>query len=105
MSEEHLEIVLQRHIGGVHHVHLKDVRMNAREHGKRDRLSFLGAVQEGVFTVPGDGGVRFGPVFRILDTNKYSGWYVVEAEQDPAKANPLEYATRARTFIREKAGI
>jgi inosose dehydratase len=30
---------------------------------------------------------------------------VVEAEQDPAKANPLEYALKARNYIREKAGI
>ena len=24
--------------------------------------------------------------------NEYEGWFIVEAEQDPAKANPLEYA-------------
>ncbi len=30
---------------------------------------------------------------------------VVEAEQDPAKANPLEYAIRARKFIAEKTGL
>ena len=24
--------------------------------------------------------------------NKYSDWLVIEAEQDPAKANPFEYA-------------
>ena len=31
-----------------------------------------------------------GPV--LLKKNDYSGWLVVEAEQDPSKANPLEYA-------------
>ena len=60
--------------------------------------------EEGVFTVPGDGGVRFEPVFRLLSKVKCSGWYVVEAEQDPARANPLEYSMKARAFIREKTG-
>jgi inosose dehydratase len=72
---------------------------------KKERLSFLGAVKQGVFTVPGDGGVDFEPVFRLLAKNMYTGWYVVEAEQDPARANPLEYAMKARAFIREKAGF
>ena len=30
---------------------------------------------------------------------------VVEAEQDPAKANPFEYAKMARKYIREKTGL
>ena len=30
---------------------------------------------------------------------------VVEAEQDPAKANPLEYAIKARKYIRENTGL
>ncbi len=29
----------------------------------------------------------------------------VEAEQDPARANPLEYAVKARKFIREHTGL
>jgi inosose dehydratase len=44
-------------------------------------------------------------VFRLLERNKYTGWYVVEAEQDSARAKPLEYAMKACAFIREKAGI
>jgi len=104
-SGEDPEAVLAKHVGRVRHVHLKDVRMEVLEKVKRDRLSFLGAVKRGVFTVPGDGGVKFEPVFRLLSKNKYSGWYVVEAEQDPARANPLEYAMKARAFIREKAGL
>ena len=30
---------------------------------------------------------------------------LVEAEQDPAKANPFEYAVKARKYIKEKAGL
>jgi inosose dehydratase len=29
----------------------------------------------------------------VLAENDYSGWLVVEAEQDPKKAHPLTYAT------------
>jgi len=97
--------VLKKHVGRVRHVHLKDVRMSVLEQVRRERLSFLAAVKQGVFTVPGDGGVDFEPVFRLLAKSRYSGWYVVEAEQDPARANPLEYAMKARAFIREKAGL
>ena len=97
--------VLLKYIKRVRHVHLKDVRMNVLERAKREKLSFLSAVKQGVFTVPGDGGVSFEPVFRLLRKNKYTGWYVVEAEQDPALANPFEYAVKARTYIRERAGL
>ena len=97
--------VLRKHIRRVRHVHLKDVRMNVLERVKREGLSFLSAVKQGVFTVPGDGGVSFEPVFRLLRGSGYSGWYVVEAEQDPAQANPFEYAVKARTYIRRKAGL
>jgi inosose dehydratase len=104
-SGEDPESVLRKYISRVRHVHLKDVRLDVLEQVKRDRLSFLSAVKQGVFTVPGDGGVKFEPIFRLLDKNKYTGWYVVEAEQDPARANPFEYAVKARTYIREKAGL
>ena len=57
------------------------------------------------FTIPGDGCVAFDPIFEILEENGYEGYMVVEAEQDPAKANPLEYAINARKFIREKTGL
>ncbi|MBE7212455.1 MAG: myo-inosose-2 dehydratase, partial [Gluconacetobacter diazotrophicus] len=38
-----------------------------------------------------DGSIDYVSVFRELPF--YAGWVVVEAEQDPAKANPLRYAT------------
>jgi len=48
--------------------------------------------------------VDFTPVFAELGRIGYEGWWVVEAEQDPALANPLEYAIKARKYIREKSG-
>ena len=52
--------------------------------------SFLDSVVAGAFTVPGDGAVDFAAVLAMLPA--YAGWLVVEAEQDPDKANPLVYA-------------
>lgn len=97
--------VLQKHIGRIRHVHLKDVRLSIRDQARREGLSFLDAVRAGVFTVPGDGDVDFAPIFDILDRSGYEGWVVVEAEQDPAKANPFEYAVKARRYIAEKTGL
>ncbi len=96
--------VLKKQIKRVKHVHLKDVRQDIYEQVKAKNSSFLEAVKAGVFTVPGDGVIAFDKVFEILNESGYNGWYVVEAEQDPAKANPFEYAVKARTFIKEKTG-
>lgn len=72
------------------HVHCKDVRPEVMEQARRADWSFLDAVVAGVFTVPGDGMVDFAAVLRELPG--YDGWLVIEAEQDPEKANPLLYA-------------
>jgi myo-inosose-2 dehydratase len=72
------------------HVHTKDVREQVMWQSNREDWSFLDSVLAGVYTVPGDGQVDFVRVFREL--GGYSGWVVVEAEQDPKKANPAQYA-------------
>ena len=104
-SGEDTVSVLKKYINRIKHVHLKDIRAEVVEEVKNGKWSFLKAVREGAFTVPGDGCIDFEPIFKVLDENKYEGWFVVEAEQDPAKANPLEYAIKARKYIKEKAQI
>jgi inosose dehydratase len=103
-GEDHMA-ALNKWISRIGHVHLKDMRAPLREKAKNEKWSFLQAVKAGVFTVPGDGSVDFVPVFNALKKTGYKGWWVVEAEQDPAKANPLEYALKARAYIREKAKL
>ncbi|MDH8275987.1 myo-inosose-2 dehydratase, partial [Klebsiella pneumoniae] len=49
--------------------------------------------------------VDFDPVFKLLSDAGYQGWLLVEAEQNPAKADPLEYAMKARAYIREHTGL
>jgi inosose dehydratase len=104
-SGEDYIAVLKKWGKRVRHVHLKDVRTPILERAKKEKMSFLDAVKAGSFTVPGDGSVDFVPVFKELASLGYEGWWVVEAEQDPALANPLEYAIKARKYIREKSGI
>ncbi len=96
---------LEKHVARVGHVHLKDMRLSVVEEARKNNWSFLKSVREGAFTVPGDGNVNFDPVFKILSNAKYEGWLLVEAEQDPAKANPFEYAKKARAYIGEHTGL
>lgn len=103
-GEDYVE-VLKKHVKRVKHVHLKDIRPDVVKKVKDEKLSFLQGVRAGAFTVPGDGCIDFVPIFDILDAAGYNGWMIVEAEQDPAKANPLEYALKAREYIRKTAKI
>jgi inosose dehydratase len=84
--------VARRHGARIVHVHCKDVRAAVLADVLRDDRSFLRAVLDGVFTVPGDGSIDFLAVLRELRRANYAGWLVVEAEQDPAVAHPLTYA-------------
>jgi inosose dehydratase len=97
--------ILKAHLPRINHVHLKDVRDSIVNEVRTHKLSFLEGVKKGTFTVPGDGIIQFKPVFELLEDFGYEGWIVVEAEQDPAKANPFEYALKARRYIQEVAGI
>jgi inosose dehydratase len=88
-----------RHRLRINHVHCKDVRPGMLTRARAADQSFLDAVLDGVFTVPGDGVIDFGAVFIALKAADYRGWLVVEAEQDPAKAPPLVYARRGFAYL------
>ena len=91
--------ILQNYHERILHVHCKDIRKQVLEKSLKEDLSFRGAFLEGAFTVPGDGCIDYKPLFNVLKNNNYSGWLVVEAEQDPAKANPLEYAKIGYNYL------
>ncbi len=92
------------HADRIKHVHLKDVRPDIVAKATAEGYSFEAAIEAGVFTVPGDGSIDFVPIFEALAAAGFEGWLVTEAEQDPAKANPLEYALKARAYLREVLG-
>lgn len=103
-GEDYLS-VLKKYVNRIKHVHLKDIRPEIVSEVKEKSKSFLQGVRMGAFTVPGDGCIDFAPIFSILEASGYEGWLLVEAEQDPALANPFEYALKARKYIKETAGI
>jgi inosose dehydratase len=88
----------QRYASRIGHVHAKDVRAGVCARAQSEDWSFLRAVVEGVFTVPGDGDIDFPRVFRELCN--YSGWVILEAEQDPKIADPLTYASLGYNNLR-----
>lgn len=94
----------RRYRARISHFHAKDVRQAVMEQARREDWSFLDAVlgqgsDLGVYTVPGDGMVDYPAVFHELPG--YSGWVVVEAEQDPQKAHPLTYAKKGIAHLKK----
>ena len=77
------------------------MRKNVLDNSLNHDYSFRQAFLEGAFTVPGDGCIDYKPFFESLKEQHYSGWLVVEAEQDPAKANPFEYAKIGYKYLTE----
>lgn len=92
--------VIDKHHARISHVHTKDVRMGVVDALDRRRESFLDAVVKGAFTVPGDGSLDFDAIVKRLAGHGYEGWFVVEAEQDPRKAPPLEWSTKGNRELR-----
>jgi len=98
--------IVKKYGDRIKHVHLKNIRPDVVDKVKEEGLSFLQGVRLGAFTVPGDGdGVDFPSIFRVFEDIDYQGYMVVEAEQDPAIANPLEYAIKARKYIKDNTGL
>ena len=91
---------LKRHAKRITHVHCKDIRKDKLAQAKKKDLSFLDAVLGDAFAVPGDGSIDFEPLLKELSNQKYSGWLVVEADQDPAKAHPLTHARIGHDTLR-----
>ena len=85
------------------HVHCKDIRNEVLENTLKNDLTFRQAFIDGAFTVPGDGCIDYKPFLQILKKNEYKGWLVVEAEQDPDKANPLVYAKKGYNYLYKTA--
>ena len=93
------ERVLKNYIKRINHIHFKDIRREILIKSLNQDLSFRDSFLDGVFTVPGDGCIDYKPIVKILFENNYTNWLVVEAEQDPSKANPFEYAKKGFKYL------
>jgi len=85
------------------HVHCKDIRKDILDKSLKNDSTFRQAFLDGAFTVPGDGCIDYKPFLKVLKDKNYSGWLVVEAEQDPSKANPFEYAKIGYNYLNKTA--
>ena len=85
------------------HVHCKDIRKDILDKSLKNDSTFRQAFLDGAFTVPGDGCIDYKPFLKVLKDKNYSGWLVVEAEQDPSKANPFEYAKKGYNYLNKTA--
>ena len=90
---------IENNLDRIEHVHFKDVRKEVFRKYNSLSDSFLKTILSGIFTVPGDGCIDFSSIIKILQQNLYKGWIIVEAEQDPDKADPLHYANSARNYL------
>lgn len=104
VSDENYMDLLNKHIERIKHVHFKDVRNEVKKTCETGK-SFLDSFLAGMFTVPGDGDIDFIPVYKKLQEAGYEGWIVIEAEQDPSIAHPLEYALKAKKYIQENLTV
>jgi len=95
--------LIREHPERVAHVHCKDIRGQVVRNIKTKGGSFLQGVLDGMFTVPGDGDLDFGKVMQALAAIGYSGWIIVEAEQDPASADPRRYGELGLKTLRREA--
>ena len=93
--------VLKNYVSKINHIHCKDIRESILKNSLKNDLSFRDSFLDGVFTVPGDGCIDYEPLFKILHENNYEKWLIIEAEQDPKKANPLEYAKIGYNYLKD----
>jgi len=98
-AQANFERVLKNYISRINHVHCKDIRKEVFINSINKDLSFRDSFLDGVFTVPGDGCIDYSPLIKILNDYKYEDWLIIEAEQDPLKANPLEYAKIGHNYL------
>jgi inosose dehydratase len=96
--------IVKSHPERVNHVHCKDVRTSRHTKFVANGTSFLDGVVGGMFTTPGDGDYDYAPFMAALAGIDYSGWIVIEAEQDPAIANPRAYQQLGLDTLQRLAG-
>jgi len=98
-AQANFQKILSKYYSRINHIHCKDIRKNILRNSLNNDLSFRDSFLNGVFTVPGDGCIDYKPLLSLLYENIYKGWLVIEAEQDPTKANPLEYAKIGYNYL------
>jgi inosose dehydratase len=93
------------HADRIGHVHLKDVDASLAERVRGKQLTFVQAVQNGLFTPLGNGDARIGEVVRLLDDTGYERWLVLEQDvaitgpEPPVDGGPVLDVSRGLEFL------
>jgi inosose dehydratase len=97
--------VARKYMDRVTHIHCKNIRPEIMKRVRSANLSFLEGVRQGVFTVPGDpeGCVDFRSALKSAAAHGYSGWLVIEAEQDSKVREPFFYQNMGLKALRAMA--
>jgi inosose dehydratase len=96
--------VLDTYAERIAHIHLKSIRLQVVDRGRAERFAWQQANVEGLFTVPGYGGINCDPIFSRLRRIGYEGWIILEAEQDPHRFSPFAWGQLGREFVRQSTG-
>jgi inosose dehydratase len=91
--------LLKKYYDRIKYIHLKDVRQEVLDKAREKKYSIRKSIRSGLFTVPGDGCIDFVPIIKILLERGYSGWVLIEGEQDPLQHNPYEYGKKSKNYI------
>ena len=100
--------MVERARGRIHHIHLKDVDMEAAERVRSGRVGFRQAVIDGMFKPLGHGGVDIAGTIEALEKQEFTGWYVLEQDlalggDPPHGQGPIENAKQSMTFLQDLA--
>ena len=91
------------------HVHLKNVRNWKLDYVKKYGLSYYDAIEFGFFTAPGSvegtSFIDFIELFEDLKRVDYSGYLMVEADENPYKVDPLRQALITREYLKMATGL
>ena len=83
------------------YLHLKDLRRAALEDARHRGLSFLEAVEAGVFCELGRGDAGIEGVVRALDASGYEGWAIVEQDRVVTPSTPPDEPRRSAQISRD----
>ena len=95
---------IQTHSDRIVHFHLKNIRPEVLARVHNEQLSWRWSQINGIFSVPGDGGINFKPILQTIKEMNFEGWIVLEAEQDSHKADPYLYAKLGREYVQLVSG-
>jgi len=94
---------LEKQVSRVWCVHLKDVYQAKSAEARRQRMNFHAAVRHGIFAPLGRGNIDFPRVLTLLQSGRFEGWVVVEADVLAGGAGadaPLSNAAAGREYLR-----